>query len=217
MAHRLESPLSIPADDRTVFTWKDFSRFVQVAPVERGWLVLWGRFRQGGRAQRARGAAHLCRPLRGSAPRRGLGVRIDQKLGACGRGDDPLRSHDFSSTLARAPPRSALACRPSSEFTIPPLLFQGDEPRSVSGSELSLVHARIASTEMTALPGEVCDSSSLARARWVASSGRHLPDEGTMSRCLGGGLHIFRPCADTGLQLETRDGTTEHLTHPGNG
>ena len=39
------------ADDHTVFTWKDFSRFVQVAPVERGWLVLWGHFRHGGRTR----------------------------------------------------------------------------------------------------------------------------------------------------------------------
>lgn len=30
--------------ETAVFTWKDFSRFVQVAPVERGWLVLWGRY-----------------------------------------------------------------------------------------------------------------------------------------------------------------------------
>ena len=43
--------MSIQADDRTVFSWKDFSRFVHVAPVERGWLVLWGHFRQGGRAR----------------------------------------------------------------------------------------------------------------------------------------------------------------------
>ncbi len=28
--------------ESAVFTWKDFSRFVQVAPVERGWLVVWG-------------------------------------------------------------------------------------------------------------------------------------------------------------------------------
>jgi hypothetical protein len=41
--------LSTTADDRSVFTWKDFSRFVQVAPVERGWLVLWGHFRHAGR------------------------------------------------------------------------------------------------------------------------------------------------------------------------
>src|SRR5688572_16788875 len=51
MAHRFEIPLSIPADDRTVFSWKDFSRFVQVAPVERGWLVLWGHYRDGGRTR----------------------------------------------------------------------------------------------------------------------------------------------------------------------
>jgi hypothetical protein len=43
--------LSTTADDRSVFAWKDFSRFVHVAPVERGWLVLWGHFRQGGRSR----------------------------------------------------------------------------------------------------------------------------------------------------------------------
>ena len=32
-----------------LFTWKDYSRFVEVAPVERGWLVLWGTFRDAGR------------------------------------------------------------------------------------------------------------------------------------------------------------------------
>lgn len=26
------------------FSWKDFSRFVDVAPVEHGWLVYWGKF-----------------------------------------------------------------------------------------------------------------------------------------------------------------------------
>jgi hypothetical protein len=36
---------------RRVFTWKDFSRFVEVAPVERGWLVLWGHYRDGGRTR----------------------------------------------------------------------------------------------------------------------------------------------------------------------
>ena len=43
--------MSTTADDRSVFTWKDFSRFVHVAPVERGWLVLWGHFRHGGRTR----------------------------------------------------------------------------------------------------------------------------------------------------------------------
>ena len=47
----LETVLSAIGDDRSVFTWKDFSRFVQVAPVERGWLVLWGHFRHGGRTR----------------------------------------------------------------------------------------------------------------------------------------------------------------------
>ena len=41
--------MSTLADDRSVFIWKDFSRFVHVAPVERGWLVLWGQYRGGGR------------------------------------------------------------------------------------------------------------------------------------------------------------------------
>src|SRR5687768_5429368 len=44
-------PLSTTGDHRSVFTWKDFSRFVQVAPVERGWLVLWGHFRDAGRSR----------------------------------------------------------------------------------------------------------------------------------------------------------------------
>jgi hypothetical protein len=44
-------PLSTPTGDRSVFTWKDFSRFVQVASVERGWLVLWGQYRDGGRSR----------------------------------------------------------------------------------------------------------------------------------------------------------------------
>ena len=43
--------MSATIDDRSVFTWKDFSRFVHVAPAERGWLVLWGRYRHGGRTR----------------------------------------------------------------------------------------------------------------------------------------------------------------------
>jgi hypothetical protein len=30
------------------YSWKDFSRFVDVAPVQQGWLVLWGQFHDGG-------------------------------------------------------------------------------------------------------------------------------------------------------------------------
>jgi hypothetical protein len=30
------------------YSWKDFSRFVDVAPVDRGWLVLWGRYHEQG-------------------------------------------------------------------------------------------------------------------------------------------------------------------------
>jgi hypothetical protein len=43
--------LSSTVDDRSIFIWRDFSRFVHVAPVERGWLVLWGHFRDGGCAR----------------------------------------------------------------------------------------------------------------------------------------------------------------------
>jgi hypothetical protein len=48
---RFEEDSVINGDDRSVFTWKDFSRFVHVAPVERGWLVLWGHYRDGGRTR----------------------------------------------------------------------------------------------------------------------------------------------------------------------
>jgi hypothetical protein len=30
------------------YSWKDFSRFVDVAPVEQGWLVLWGQYHEQG-------------------------------------------------------------------------------------------------------------------------------------------------------------------------
>lgn len=30
------------------YSWKDFSRFVDVAPVEQGWLVLWGKYHDQG-------------------------------------------------------------------------------------------------------------------------------------------------------------------------
>ncbi|MDQ2652620.1 MAG: hypothetical protein M3Z20_06195 [Chloroflexota bacterium] len=30
------------------YSWRDFSRFVDVAPVQQGWLVLWGRFHEQG-------------------------------------------------------------------------------------------------------------------------------------------------------------------------
>ena len=44
-------PLSTAGDEHSVFIWKDFSRFVHVAPVERGWLVLWGHYRHVGRVR----------------------------------------------------------------------------------------------------------------------------------------------------------------------
>ena len=46
----------------TPYSWKDFSRFVDVAPVQQGWLVLWGKFHeQGARRELAgnRTYAHL--------------------------------------------------------------------------------------------------------------------------------------------------------------
>lgn len=37
------------------FAWNDFSRFVEISPVERGWLVLWGQYRDAGRSRDLRG------------------------------------------------------------------------------------------------------------------------------------------------------------------
>jgi hypothetical protein len=51
MRDQAEHSLSAIADVRTAFSWKDFSRFVHVAPVERGWLVLRGQFRDWGRTR----------------------------------------------------------------------------------------------------------------------------------------------------------------------
>ena len=48
-------PLSTTGEERSAFIWKDYSRFVQVAPVERGWLVLWGHFRDAGRTRELAG------------------------------------------------------------------------------------------------------------------------------------------------------------------
>src|SRR5688500_20390978 len=47
----LSLPVITACDDRSVLTWKDFGRFVRVAAVERGWLVLGGRFRREGRTR----------------------------------------------------------------------------------------------------------------------------------------------------------------------
>jgi hypothetical protein len=38
------------------FTWNDYSRFVQVAPVARGWLVLWGRYQDMGATRELAGS-----------------------------------------------------------------------------------------------------------------------------------------------------------------
>jgi hypothetical protein len=40
---------------RMAFVWKSFSRFVEVAPVERGWLVLWGHYHDLGRRRELAG------------------------------------------------------------------------------------------------------------------------------------------------------------------
>jgi hypothetical protein len=37
------------ADPAGPFEWKDHSRFIEVRPVETGWLVLWGRYEDKGR------------------------------------------------------------------------------------------------------------------------------------------------------------------------
>ncbi|HJT92401.1 MAG TPA: hypothetical protein VJ777_10710 [Mycobacterium sp.] len=42
-------------DVQSCFIWKDYSRFVEIAPVERGWLVLWGEYRDGGRSRELHG------------------------------------------------------------------------------------------------------------------------------------------------------------------
>ena len=38
-----------------VFVWRSFSRFVEVAPVDRGWLVLWGQYHDLGRRRELAG------------------------------------------------------------------------------------------------------------------------------------------------------------------
>jgi hypothetical protein len=37
-----------PDRGNALFIWKDFGRFVEVAPVRLGWLVLWGHYRDMG-------------------------------------------------------------------------------------------------------------------------------------------------------------------------
>jgi predicted methyltransferase MtxX (methanogen marker protein 4) len=43
------------AGARMAFVWRSFSRFVEVAPVARGWLVLWGRYQDLGRRRELTG------------------------------------------------------------------------------------------------------------------------------------------------------------------
>ena len=49
-------PDSVTAARDAPFSWKDYSRFVQVAPVARGWLVLWGRYRDMGATRELAGS-----------------------------------------------------------------------------------------------------------------------------------------------------------------
>ena len=51
---RLERETS-SGSSQIVFSWKDFSRFVEVARVERGWLVLWGVYRDMGADRELKG------------------------------------------------------------------------------------------------------------------------------------------------------------------
>jgi hypothetical protein len=48
--------LTTSFSDSSPFVWKDFSRFVEVAPVALGWLVLWGRYREMGRVRELAGS-----------------------------------------------------------------------------------------------------------------------------------------------------------------
>lgn len=50
------SHVAIGADSsELLFSWKDFSRFVEVARVEKGWLVLWGIYRDMGATRDLKG------------------------------------------------------------------------------------------------------------------------------------------------------------------
>ena len=48
MSHQ-DRPTGAQPGGEPVYTWTHFSRFVEVHPVQRGWLVLWGRYEDLGR------------------------------------------------------------------------------------------------------------------------------------------------------------------------
>jgi hypothetical protein len=48
--------LSVSTETVAAFDWKDHSRFVSVAPVDCGWLVLWGRWHDLGRRRELLGS-----------------------------------------------------------------------------------------------------------------------------------------------------------------
>lgn len=58
------------ADHRGIspYSWKDFSRFVDVAPVQQGWLVLWGQYHDQG-ARRVLGGNRTYANLSGARRR----------------------------------------------------------------------------------------------------------------------------------------------------
>jgi hypothetical protein len=54
--HRIASLTAGPVSGSAFsWIWKDFSRFVEVAPVDRGWLVLWGRYLDRGKTRQLAG------------------------------------------------------------------------------------------------------------------------------------------------------------------
>lgn len=48
-------PLRPAPSPHLIFSWKDFSRFIEVARVDRGWLILWGVFQDMGAVRNLRG------------------------------------------------------------------------------------------------------------------------------------------------------------------
>ena len=85
---------STPAPTPAPFVWKDFSRFVEVHPVQRGWLVLWGRYEEAGRRKVLAGN-RTYRDLAGVAVR-------SAAAGASGAGPPALPAHPDAPAAALA-------------------------------------------------------------------------------------------------------------------
>ena len=56
MIHAPAIRAAVTPDRAPAFVWKDFSRFVELHPVQTGWLVLWGRYTEAGREKHLSGA-----------------------------------------------------------------------------------------------------------------------------------------------------------------